>query len=101
MSAFWDEDREGSSIGFDEFKKNLNSIQGGLRRTRKNTILREKMRGIPENEIESAIDSLDKREEKKLKKKNWIKRKNDERNGVTIQLLANSLMISFHRTHAL
>lgn len=69
MSASWDEDREGSSLGFDEFKRNLSSIQGGLKRTRDNTILREKMSGLPENEIENAMDALEKREEKNLKKR--------------------------------
>ena len=64
MSASWDEDREGSSIGFDEFKKNLSSIQGGLKRTRDNAILREKMMGLPEKEIKSALKSLDKSEKK-------------------------------------
>lgn len=67
MSASWDEDKEGSSLGFDEFKQNFNSLQGGLKRTRENAILRERIAGLADEEIESAIRSLDKREEKEAK----------------------------------
>lgn len=62
MSASWDDDVEGSALGFDEFKKNFGSIQGGLKRTRENAILREKMAGLPDAEIDQAIADLDRKE---------------------------------------
>ena len=64
MSASWDPEKEGSLIGFDEFKTNLGNIQDGLKRTRENAILREKMAGLPEAEVEQAIKDLNKRDEK-------------------------------------
>ena len=64
MSASWDPENEGSLIGFDEFKTNLGNIQDGLKRTRENAILREKMAGLPEAEVEQAIKDLNKRDEK-------------------------------------
>ena len=64
MSASWDPEKEGSLVGFDEFKTNLGNIQDGLKRTRENAILREKMAGLPEVEIEQAIKDLNKRDEK-------------------------------------
>ena len=69
MSASWDPDEEGSAMGTDEFAKNLGSIKDGLQRSKDNMILREKMAGLPEEEIEAAIKALDKREEKERLKK--------------------------------
>ncbi len=65
MSASWDPEKDGSVVGFDEFKTNLGNIQDGLKRTRENAILREKMAGLPEAEINQAIRDLDKKEEKR------------------------------------
>ena len=45
----------------------MSSIQGGLKRTRDNAILREKMMGLPEKEIKSALRSLNKPEKKTWK----------------------------------
>jgi len=70
MSASWDDDEEGSALGFDEFKTNFDSIKGGLKRTKQNAILREKMAGLPDAEIDQAIASLDKREDA-ARKKAW------------------------------
>lgn len=69
MSASWDPETEGSLVGFDEFKTNLGNIQDGLKRTRENAILRQKMAGLPEAEINQAIKDLDKRDEKLRKSK--------------------------------
>eukprot|EP00558_Chaetoceros_sp_UNC1202_P006446 CAMPEP_0197245588 /NCGR_PEP_ID=MMETSP1429-20130617/10331_1 /TAXON_ID=49237 /ORGANISM="Chaetoceros sp., Strain UNC1202" /LENGTH=278 /DNA_ID=CAMNT_0042706119 /DNA_START=71 /DNA_END=907 /DNA_ORIENTATION=- len=63
MSASWDVEEEGSALGFDEFKKNLGSIRDGLRRTRENAILREKMASVPDEEIDLALRNLDKKEQ--------------------------------------
>ncbi len=75
MSASWDPEKEGSLVGFDEFKTNLGNIQDGLKRTRENAILRDKMAGMPEAEIQQAINSLDKRDEKKRKSKMTMEEK--------------------------
>ena len=64
ISASWDEDREGSFLGTDEFKKNIGSIQDGLSRSKDNLLLREKMAGLGESEIESAISDMDRRDKK-------------------------------------
>lgn len=37
MSASWDDDREGSGFGADEFQKNIGSIREGLSRTKGET----------------------------------------------------------------
>ena len=64
MSASWDPEREGSFLGTDEFSKNLDSLRGGLKRSRDNTITREKMAGMSNAEIDAAIQGLNQREEK-------------------------------------
>ena len=51
-------------MGTDEFKKNLGSIQDGLSRSKENLVLREKMAGLAESEIETAISDLDRRDRK-------------------------------------
>lgn len=43
MSASWDEDREGSFFGTEEFAQNVQRIKMGLSRSKENAILREKM----------------------------------------------------------
>lgn len=43
LSASWDEDREGSILGTDEFSRNIGNIKSGLTRSRNNAQLREKM----------------------------------------------------------
>lgn len=75
MSASWDPETEGSLLGIDEFKTNLGNIQDGLKRTRENAILRDKMAGMPEQEIQRAIRDLDKREERARKAKMSIQEK--------------------------
>ena len=62
MSASWDDEREGEGgLGVEEFKKNVGSIKEGLSRTKENAILREKMAGLSEKEIQRAIDDAERR----------------------------------------
>ena len=65
MSASWDPDREGTFIGWDEFQLNLQNIRDGLRRSRSNAILREKMSNLSTKEVQQALQDLDRREMKK------------------------------------
>lgn len=65
MSASWDPDREGSFIGWEEFQLNLQNVRDGLRRSRSNAILREKMSSLSPNEVQQALQDLDRREMKK------------------------------------
>ena len=63
MSASWDDEREGEGgLGVEEFKKNVGSLKEGLSRTKENAILREKMAGLSEKEIQRAIDDAERRE---------------------------------------
>lgn len=72
MSASWDPDREGSAFGADEFSTNLGNIKDGLQRTKENALLREKMMGLSEAEIERAIADSDKRKDAAMKRqKEW------------------------------
>ena len=62
MSASWDDEREGEGgLGVEEFKKNVGSLKEGLSRTKENAILREKMAGLSEKEIQRAIDDAERR----------------------------------------
>ena len=109
MSASWDDDREGSGLGVDEFQKNVGSLREGLSRTKgefycfdtsryisrivwdsirslsphlyyplirfhfqENALLREKMAGLSEDEIQRAIDGQERREKAKNKKDAWM-----------------------------
>lgn len=69
ISASWDPEEEGSLLGVDEFKTNVGNIQDGLKRSRENLVLREKMAGLPEDEIQRAIDNLDRKEQRDKEKK--------------------------------
>jgi hypothetical protein len=80
MSASWDEDTEGSALGLKEFGDNLESLKTGLSRSRENARVRERMAGMSEAEIQSAINDLDKRDRpkstitselKELEKEQW------------------------------
>ena len=57
LSASWDDDREGSTFGADEFSKNVESLREGLSRTKENALLRERMAGMSEDEIRRVMDS--------------------------------------------
>lgn len=69
LSSSWDDDRVGSVLGVDEFQKNIGSLKDGLSRTKENTVLREKMMGLSEDEIQGAIDGQERREKAKAKNK--------------------------------
>lgn len=68
LSASWDDDREGSVLGGDEFQKNIENLKDGLSRTKENAILREKMAGLSESEIQRALDDQERREKSIIKK---------------------------------
>jgi hypothetical protein len=69
MSASWDEDREGSFLGVDEFNRNIQNIKDGLGRSRENAIIRDRMAGLGEDEIQRALTDLEKREMAETKRK--------------------------------
>ncbi|KAL3784106.1 hypothetical protein HJC23_012738 [Cyclotella cryptica] len=56
LSASWDDDREGSTLGFEEFSKNIESLKEGLSRTKENALLRERMAGMSEEEIRKVME---------------------------------------------
>ena len=68
ISASWDPDLEGSALGVDEFKNNVQNLKDGLARSRENAILREKTEGLSDEEIKQALRDLERREENKKKK---------------------------------
>ena len=65
MSASWDEDREGSILGTEEFNKNLENIKEGLTRSKENAVLRDRM-GSYEAEL-SAMDEAAASKERRSK----------------------------------
>ena len=75
LSASWDDDREGGALGIDEFKKNVGSVTQGVKRSRENQLLRERMAGLPESEIEAAIKDLEMREAREMKRTETLKEK--------------------------
>jgi len=77
MSASWDPEREGSLIGLDEFEKNVGNIKTGLSRSKENLLIRERMAGIPEEQINRAVDDLNRRDAKKLQKQQSLSDKLD------------------------
>eukprot|EP00977_Amphora_coffeiformis_P005018 scaffold1064_cov85-Amphora_coffeaeformis.AAC.7 len=64
MSASWDEDREGSFWGFDEFQRNVDNIKEGLQRSKDNAVLRDKLNSSSEAEVAQALQDLERREKK-------------------------------------
>ena len=62
MSSSWDPEREGSALGIEEFQKNVDNIKEGLGRSRENTVLREKLSGLSDAEVSSALSDLERRE---------------------------------------
>ena len=75
MSASWDPEVEGSILGVQEFQTNIGNIQDGLRRSRENALLRERMRKIPRDEMRSEMKRLDKEDESKKEKGMGLKEK--------------------------
>ncbi|KAL7473979.1 hypothetical protein ACHAXS_014249 [Conticribra weissflogii] len=72
MSASWDDDREGSGLGIDEFQKNVASLKDGLSRTKENALLRERMAGLSEEEIQRAIETSEKNDAAAKRQKEWM-----------------------------
>jgi len=72
LSASWDDDREGSGLGLDEFSKNIDSLKQGLSRTKENALLREKIAGLSEDDIQRALDDQERRQKSKNKKDAWM-----------------------------
>jgi hypothetical protein len=66
MSASWDDDREGSLLGAEEFSQNLENVKTGLSRSRENAILRDKMETgwFSEEELDRAAAAERKKEKK-------------------------------------
>ena len=127
LSSSWDEDREGSGFGADEFQKNIGNIKEGLSRTKgerglwyrwfyytciipnschtivcrkfleENALLRERMAGLSENEIQRAIDDQERREKAKNKKDAWMEWRKVQPCNVSIKLSANISRNRFSR----
>lgn len=64
MSASWDEDREGSFWGLDEFQRNVDNIKEGLQRSKDNVALRDKLETASDEEVSRALQDLERREKK-------------------------------------
>jgi hypothetical protein len=69
MSASWDPNREGSFFGWDEFQTNIQNVRDGLSRSRSNAILREKMSNLSNDEIQKALQDLERREKNEKNQK--------------------------------
>lgn len=75
MSSSWDPEIEGSTLGIEELKKNVGSLQDGFKRSREATLLREKMAGLPEEEINMAIRNLERQERRETEEKMSLEQK--------------------------
>jgi len=75
MSASWDPEREGSFLGTEEFKRNVDNIKDGFSRSRENALLREKMSGLSEEELKTALAELDRREASDAKRQQSLQNK--------------------------
>jgi len=74
MSASWDPDSEGgSALGVEEFNSNLGEIKSGLKRSRDNAMLREKMAGLPEQDVKDAIRDLERRDVQRIRYKERLR----------------------------
>jgi len=78
ISASWDEDRDGSFLGIDEFQSNVQNIKDGLGRSKENAVLRDRMSNLSGSEIEAALADLERREKKKANKGKSFKQKLEE-----------------------
>jgi hypothetical protein len=75
LSSSWDENREGSFLGTEEFERNINNIKEGLGRSRENAILREKMSGLSPAELQQALEDLERREQAEAKRQKSLQTK--------------------------
>jgi hypothetical protein len=78
LSASWDPDREGDLFGVGEFKTNVESIRAGLSRSRENTLLREKMAELGDNEIKAALNELERKEKAEMRRSQSLASKLNE-----------------------
>ena len=78
MSASWDPEREGSVLGVEEFQRNMGNIKQGLGRSRDDALLREKMAGLSETEIQAALSDLERRESAGIRKQSLQNKLDDE-----------------------
>ncbi|KAL3902300.1 MAG: hypothetical protein SGILL_010872 [Bacillariaceae sp.] len=76
MSASWDDDREGSMLGTDEFAQNVDNIKTGLSRSRENAILREKMQSGMYSQAD--LEKFEKEQSKKEKPASFSQKMEDE-----------------------
>jgi len=65
FSTPWDEDRDGSTLGFDEAARNLENVKAGLVRTSEVAEIRDRMARMPEEEIQKQLSDLDHRDAKR------------------------------------
>jgi hypothetical protein len=66
MSASWDPDREESGfLGIQEFQRNVDSLRGGLTRSRENARIRERVGQMSPDEIQAALSDLDKKSDER------------------------------------
>ena len=68
MSASWDPDREGDLLGTEEFSRNLDNIREGLGRSRENALLRDKMESLSGEELQRAMEDLERKEAAEAKR---------------------------------
>jgi hypothetical protein len=66
MSASWDP--EGDLLGTEEFSRNLDNIREGLGRSRENALLRDKMESLSGEELQRAMDDLERKEAAEAKR---------------------------------
>ena len=76
MSASWDDDREGSFLGTEEFAQNVDNIKTGLSRSRENAILRDKMQSGMYSQAD--LDKFEKEQAKKAKPTSFSQKMGDE-----------------------
>jgi methionyl-tRNA formyltransferase len=69
LSASWDIDREGSLLGTDELARNMETIREGLKRSRTNALLRDRLAGLSEEQVQQELRNLEQRERQQQGKK--------------------------------
>ena len=65
-------------MGTDEFSKNLQNIRDGLSRSRENTMLRERLQNMSDDEVRAALKDLEKREKEKKRQETLGDKLKDE-----------------------
>lgn len=65
-------------MGTDEFSKNLQNIRDGLSRSRENTMLRERLQNMSDDEVRAALKDLERREKEKKRQETLGDKLKDE-----------------------